>query len=115
MHAVIDCLCSAVRCLTCCPGFSFVSCFCSRIQLVQDTVATASTLTATREAGEIGMPGRNMGKSIWYYWTAPSSGRMTVSTSGSDFDTVMGLYWYSSSTTPLSAISLVRYLASSTI
>jgi hypothetical protein len=32
------------------------------------------------------------GSSIWYRWTAPASGRVTFSTSGSEFDTLLAAY-----------------------
>ena len=30
--------------------------------------------------------------SVWFKWTAPASGKVTFSTAGSDFDTVLGVY-----------------------
>ena len=53
---------------------------------------------ATRESGEInhlsttGDPTGGGTRSIWYQWQAPSSGSVTFDTSGSTFDTVMGVY-----------------------
>jgi hypothetical protein len=32
------------------------------------------------------------GASVWYQWTAPSSGLVTITTQGSDFDTMLGVY-----------------------
>lgn len=32
------------------------------------------------------------GKSLWWSWTAPASGPVTISTCGSDFDTVLAVY-----------------------
>jgi hypothetical protein len=52
---------------------------------------TANTALATREVGE---PDHSEvgGHSIWYSWTAPASGPASVSTVGSDFDTLLGVY-----------------------
>jgi len=32
------------------------------------------------------------GASVWWSWTAPTSGRATISTLGSSFDTILGVY-----------------------
>ena len=38
-------------------------------------------------------PGNNPGgKSIWYRWTAPASGQVTITTDGSNFDTLLAVY-----------------------
>ncbi|MDY7004440.1 MAG: S8 family serine peptidase [Cyanobacteriota bacterium] len=34
----------------------------------------------------------NEGSSVWWNWTAPISGLVTITTNGSDFDTVLGIY-----------------------
>lgn len=53
---------------------------------------------ATRENGEINHlsttndPTGGGTRSIWYRWQAPASGSVTFNTSGSSFDTVMGIY-----------------------
>ncbi len=49
---------------------------------------------ATKESGE---PNHSpdafpSGKSIWYRWTAPNSGTVTITTAGSTFDTVLAIY-----------------------
>lgn len=68
-----------------------------------DTFASASTLTglagqntgwnlnATKETGEPS-PAGNSGKSIWWNWTAPASGILSLDTHGSGFDTLLVLY-----------------------
>jgi hypothetical protein len=55
---------------------------------------TGSNAGATREVGEPNHSPDNGGgnRSIWYQWTAPSTGSATVTTAGSGFDTVMGVY-----------------------
>lgn len=58
----------------------------------------ASNVNATRQTGE---PAGT--SSVWYEWTAPNSGVVTVSTEGSLFDTTLGAYSGSAvaSVTPL--------------
>ena len=55
---------------------------------------TGSNVNATHETGEPNhSPDNNGGnRSIWYKWTAPASGSATVTTAGSGFDTVLGVY-----------------------
>ena len=51
-----------------------------------------NTFGATKEAGEpdhCGIPG---GASQWFAYQAPADGELTISTEGSDFDTVMAVY-----------------------
>jgi len=47
---------------------------------------------ATREAGEPNHAGRTGGNSVWWKWTVPSNGVVTISTYGSNFDTLMSIY-----------------------
>lgn len=53
---------------------------------------TGSNVGATKEAGEPNHGGNSGGKSIWYSWTAPTSGAATIDTHGSTFDTLLGVY-----------------------
>ena len=53
---------------------------------------TASNLNATKETGEPNHAGVIGGKSVWWNWTAPSSGVITLDTHGSNFDTVLAVY-----------------------
>ena len=53
---------------------------------------TGKTHLGTKEAGEPNHAGNAGGKSVWYRWTAPASGPVTVSTEGSDFDTLLAVY-----------------------
>lgn len=52
----------------------------------------AQTSGATKEAGEPNHGGEPGGKSIWYRWTAPASGRLILSISENSFPTVLALY-----------------------
>src|SRR6185437_3870596 len=48
---------------------------------------------ATLEGGESPMiAGENANGSVWYTWTAPATGTVTVDTATSDFDTLLALY-----------------------
>jgi hypothetical protein len=53
---------------------------------------SASTATATKEAGEPSHAGQPGGRSVWFRWKAPVGGTVTVHTSGSTFNTVLGVY-----------------------
>jgi hypothetical protein len=52
----------------------------------------SDNLTATKEAGEPDHAGNTGGTSVWFAWTAPSSGLWTFDTSGSSFDTLLAIY-----------------------
>jgi len=67
--------------------------FANRITLTGPSITlTASNKGATKEAGEPNHGGNIGGKSIWYTWTAPTSGKLTIDTAGSNFDTLLGVY-----------------------
>lgn len=51
-----------------------------------------TNLAATKEAGEPNHAGNAGGESIWYQWTAPSTGGFLFSTFATNFDTVLGVY-----------------------
>ncbi len=51
-----------------------------------------SNTGATREPGEPNIFSNPGGRSVWYRWTAPSSARYVFRTSGSAFDTILGVY-----------------------
>ncbi|NBU60640.1 MAG: hypothetical protein EBS27_02540, partial [Actinobacteria bacterium] len=53
---------------------------------------TSSTLTASREVGEPNHGGYAPSASIWYKWVATETGTLVLTTSGSDFDTILGAY-----------------------
>ncbi len=51
-----------------------------------------SNIGATKEPGEPFHADALGGKSIWWSWTAPASGGVTITTAGSVIDTVVGVY-----------------------
>jgi hypothetical protein len=53
---------------------------------------TGSTVYATKQTGEPQHAGNAGGHSVWWRWTAPVAGSMTVTTDGSRFDTMLGVY-----------------------
>lgn len=59
-----------------------------------DVSHLAHNIGATEETGEPNHGGPDIagGASVWYEWTAPSSGVFTADTAGSDFDTLLGVY-----------------------
>jgi hypothetical protein len=66
---------------------------------------SASNERATKESagGEPNHAGNIGGHSLWWSWTAPSNGSVTLSTQGSSFDTVLAVY----TGTALSALTQV--------
>jgi thiol-disulfide isomerase/thioredoxin len=55
-------------------------------------VVTGINVSATREAGEPYHAGYSGGLSVWWTWVAPFAGTVTMSTAGSSFDTLLGVY-----------------------
>lgn len=53
---------------------------------------TSSNVAATTETNEPSPVGRGFGHSLWWSWTAPESGIVSLSTAGSQFDTVLAIY-----------------------
>ena len=53
---------------------------------------SGSTRGATRQSGEPNHAAVGSAGSIWFCWTAPTNGPFTFDTSGSSFDTVLGIY-----------------------
>ena len=67
--------------------------FANRLMLSGTSVQTTGTnVGATRESGEPVHGGITGGRSVWWSWTATSSGSVTISTAGSSFDTTLGVY-----------------------
>src|SRR5437588_11088673 len=54
--------------------------------------ATGSNVGATKETGEPTHAGNLGGASVWYSWTAPSTGTLTLNTTGSNFNTLLAVY-----------------------
>ena len=54
--------------------------------------ATGASVSAAKEFGEPLHGNNEGGRSIWWSWVAPQDGLFTVDTSGSNFDTLLGLY-----------------------
>lgn len=78
--------------------------FNNRIVLTGTNITTAGSNTnASKQNGEPDHAGNSGGKSVWWAWTAPSNGDLAITTDGSDFDTLLGVYTGSS----VSALSLV--------
>lgn len=53
---------------------------------------TGSNVGASREAGEPTHPDSSGGASVWWVWSAPASGTVTLGTAGSSFDTILAVY-----------------------
>lgn len=71
--------------------------FANRIVITgTNTVVTANNIGATRETSEPSPAGVSSGASVWWSWTPTNDGTATISTSGSSFDTVLGIYTGSS-------------------
>ena len=67
--------------------------FASRITLTGPTAtATGTNVIATKQTGEPKHAGNTGGKSVWWTWTAPASGKVTIDTTGSSFDTLLATY-----------------------
>ena len=58
--------------------------------------SSGTNVGATRESGEPLHAGNTGGSSVWYRWTAPRSATATITTAGSAFDTLLGVYTGSS-------------------
>jgi hypothetical protein len=67
--------------------------FAAAIELpdVAGTVS-ASNQRASKELGEPAHAGNEGGRSLWYYFRAPTPGSLRLSTAGSDFDTLLAVY-----------------------
>lgn len=57
-----------------------------------DANPTQSNAEATKEVDEPNHAGSTGGASVWYRWTAATSGLAAIDTCESDFDTVLGVY-----------------------
>src|ERR1017187_2061332 len=59
---------------------------------------TATNVLATKEPGEPNHAGNAGGHSLWWTWTAPAIGTVTLKTTNSSFTTLLGVYTGSSVT-----------------
>lgn len=60
---------------------------------VQESVSNAAAGYETGEPDHGSLSGTSwLGKSVWWSWTAPGNGVVTMETTGSDFDTVLAVY-----------------------
>jgi hypothetical protein len=67
--------------------------FTNRIMLTGDiAVAVGSNLNATKEPNEPNHAGDAGGASVWWAWKPPFSGIATITTEGSEIDTLLGVY-----------------------
>jgi hypothetical protein len=74
---------------------SFVDNFAdSQTQFLSGSTATVtgSNTNASLEPGEPKIDGKVGGHSVWISWIAPANGLVTMSTAGSSFDTLLGVY-----------------------
>jgi hypothetical protein len=51
-----------------------------------------TTICASRETGEPLIATNKGGHSLWWTWTSPGIGTVTINTAGSDFNTLLGVY-----------------------
>lgn len=78
--------------------------FADRFSLVSGTTQTSGTNQyASSEADEPRNPSVSGGKSVWWEWTSSTTASVTISTTGSNFDTTLAIYQGSS----LASLSLV--------
>ena len=65
--------------------------------------ATGSNANASKQNGEPNHAGNPGGRSVWWAWTAPTNGDLTITSDASAFDTLLAVYTGSS----VSSLSLV--------
>jgi len=68
-----------------------------------NVIVIGTNVGASKEGGEPAHAGDPGGSSVWWTWTAPGSGEVRISTDGSDFDTLLGVY----TGTKVNSLSLV--------
>ncbi len=75
------------------PGIPANDAFASAITLTGNSASvTGFNTNATKQSGEPLHAGDTGGRSVWWRWTAPSTGTATLNTQGSIFDTTLGVY-----------------------
>jgi len=60
--------------------------------ITRGVLAQGSNLGATLEATEPALSSNQAGQTVWWSWVAPIDGWSTITTRGSGFDTVLGLF-----------------------
>jgi len=70
----------------------------------QSTLVTSTTMNATKQSGEPNILNNTVGHSMWYQWTAPTTGQYQVSTFSYDFDPLLAIY----KGTNINALNLVN-------
>jgi hypothetical protein len=68
---------------------------------------TGSNQYASKEAGEPGHGGNTGGTSVWWKWTPAATGKVTITTAGSNFNTLLGVYTVAGAVPPFSNLVLV--------
>lgn len=68
--------------------------FANSVTLFGNSISTTGTIVgATGEAGEPNHAGVSLPlNSVWWSWTAPSTGNVSINTFGSPYDTTLGIY-----------------------
>jgi large repetitive protein len=67
--------------------------FVTALPLTGTSIVTYSTnVSYTKEPGEPNHAGNPGGKSIWWQWSAPGSGPVTITTAGTPFPTLLAVY-----------------------
>ncbi len=75
--------------------------FATRARVSGDNLAIrSSNAGATAEPGELTRAGSAAAVSLWWEWTAPATGTVSIDTSGSAYDTVLAVYAAPDTTTP---------------
>jgi plastocyanin len=62
------------------------------IAMTAGTVYSINTAGATSSGDSVPSCGSSFGKGVWYSYTPGASGTVTISTCGSDFDTILSVY-----------------------
>jgi kumamolisin len=66
--------------------------FANATLITGSNAVTGTNIGGSKESGEPSHAGNVGGRSVWWKWTAPSTGSYVISTRGSSFDTVLGVY-----------------------
>ena len=75
------------------PGLPVNDSFAAHLPITGGRITTtARSVGATKQPGEPNHASNPGGASLWWSWTAPTNGNLTLSTKGSDFDTLLAAY-----------------------